>query len=276
MRRKSKGFTLIELLVVIAIIALLMAILMPALQRVKKQARAVMCQSNLKQWGNIFMMYTDQNNGNFPKRYTGPGPDHVTGRWYDVMWDYYASNEDIRLCPQVKKLANPGSLTSVSWWGSTFLAWGPVPSWDSGGGRTVGVYGSYGINGFVYVPGEELYSNSVDRFWRTPNIRGAADIPMLLDCYFWCGWPHHDNAPPSDEDKQDRNDGNAMNRYCLNRHDGFINAIFLDYNVRKVGLKELWSLRWHNKDYKKDGPWTKAGGVQADDWPEWMRKFKEY
>ena len=49
--RRRRGFTLIELLVVIAIIALLLAILMPAMGRVKKQSRKVACQANLKQWG---------------------------------------------------------------------------------------------------------------------------------------------------------------------------------------------------------------------------------
>ena len=64
-KRYLRAFTLIELLVVIAIIALLMAILMPALARVKKQAKAVACQSLLKQWGVIWSMYCDDNNGRF-------------------------------------------------------------------------------------------------------------------------------------------------------------------------------------------------------------------
>ena len=63
-----KAFTLIELLVVIAIIALLMAILVPVLRSARNQARAVVCQVNLKQWGSVFFLYTEDNQGQFPER----------------------------------------------------------------------------------------------------------------------------------------------------------------------------------------------------------------
>jgi len=57
------GFTLIELLVVIAIIAVLMAILMPALSRVKEQGKRVVCENNLKTLTLIWIMYADENDG---------------------------------------------------------------------------------------------------------------------------------------------------------------------------------------------------------------------
>jgi len=66
---KFKGFTLIELLVVIAIIALLVAILMPTLQRVRNQSRALVCQANLKQWGTILAIHTEDNDGRLPTRH---------------------------------------------------------------------------------------------------------------------------------------------------------------------------------------------------------------
>jgi len=59
--RKQRGFTLIELLVVIAIIAILMAILLPALNRVKEQGKRAVCMSNLKQLSLAWVLYADEN-----------------------------------------------------------------------------------------------------------------------------------------------------------------------------------------------------------------------
>jgi prepilin-type N-terminal cleavage/methylation domain-containing protein len=62
----ARGFTLIELLVVIAIIAILSAILLPALQRAKMSAKRSVCVSNMRQLGYGILMYADDNNGNLP------------------------------------------------------------------------------------------------------------------------------------------------------------------------------------------------------------------
>ncbi len=50
---------------------------------------------------------------------------------------------------------------------------------------------------------------------------------------------------------------------------------FMDGSVRKVGLKELWTLMW-SRHFLTTGPWTKTGGVKPEDWPQWMRKFRDY
>ena len=124
-----RGFTLIELLVVISIIAVLMAILMPALKRAKEQAQATVCQANLKGYGLALTMYAQDNEDRFPNpRETYFTTDErlrteaVSGSWIHKRWcngevnlnDYpeyasafakYLSNAKAFICPTFKTLA---------------------------------------------------------------------------------------------------------------------------------------------------------------------------
>jgi prepilin-type N-terminal cleavage/methylation domain-containing protein len=192
----SPGFTLIELLVVIAIIALLMAALVPALGAARKHARAVTCQSNLRQWGAALALYTEDHQGRLPTDTSGD-----SGLWLlrgvflpqddpnaNASTLHHFGTKDIVLCPMATKtpvrpsggMAGPavfgsarGGLFEV-WSGSTFTAWEivkPAPAFR----------GSYGYNGWVFQGLSQSPRKTLGRIVEPDvlSVTGRAASPVL-------------------------------------------------------------------------------------------------
>jgi len=197
---KRTGFTLIELLVVIAIIALLLAILVPTLQRIRRKAKADACQSNLRQWGLAFSMYTSDNDGKFIC-YLQENHNWFEEYWPSLISPYYNKCDDLLLCPITprprdwKKAIASG--VNVTVYGGKFSPWGKGTS-NGAGPVNFWFVSGYSLNAHACT--FSLYQirnwNQLPN-WYTSLVKGAGNVPVFLDCRSDYLWPKDDDEPPA-------------------------------------------------------------------------------
>jgi len=220
-------------------------------------------------------MYVNDWDGYFMAGFVHPSPglEAYKDYWMDALRTCYGNQGDIRLCPMATKLGTELGVGPYNEGGGPFAAWGVFPgAWDY---AVKGDYGSYGWNGFLSNPPPGLgiwgryKAKDLDPNWRKADAKGAAFIPVLLDHQWVDCWPDHIDDPP-------KFNGQAwglctqMGRFTVNRHNGYLNYVFLDWSVRKVGLKESWRLKWHRL-YDLTYPLP----PQFEDPTHWMHKFKD-
>ena len=102
-RKNRFGFTLVELLVVIGIIAVLVGILLPALNKARRAAATVQCQSNMKQIANAMLMYVNANKGRLPPSAVPPLTDVWTNGWWwpnELVRQKYINSAGANVYPQ--------------------------------------------------------------------------------------------------------------------------------------------------------------------------------
>jgi prepilin-type processing-associated H-X9-DG protein len=88
-------------------------------------------------------------------------------------------------------------------------------------------------------------------------MKGGAKAPIMLDCALWAGDPMPTDSPPQAEAQAATDPtigSNSIRPFCIPRHGGFVNCLFMDWSIRKVGIKELWTLEWY-PGFDRRGPY---------------------
>ncbi|MCK5801344.1 MAG: DUF1559 domain-containing protein [Lentisphaeria bacterium] len=212
--RRSLHFTLIELLVVIAIIAILAAMLLPALQNAKDKAHQIACISNLKQMTLAMTQYVDDSEEHFPWFMTGALASQGNP-WWNAL-DPYLANLEVLQCP---KHAQPGRMGS--YWGHRY----PYPQ--------------YGMNHYIQYNYNGAGKLSVIR--RPSEIVDLADSCHGMGDYWRFAWAYAAGSWSSSPNKC----SNARNlrRPAATPHKGGVNLGFVDGHAEWMMSKSFSDAR---------------------------------
>ena len=245
--RRRRAFTLTEVLVVVGLIGMLVALLMPVVNKAWAAANSASCLSNLGQMGNAWTMYAAANQGRFPDDVwrTPTTPNVAWNAYWPGLLDGREVRGDALLCPAATKVSERprGYGTAKQAWSGKAAQNATPVRFDANRFRV----SSYGYNRYLTANGGFLETGKGSR---VGIIKNTSDVPLFVDAAYvdfrpLNGTPSRPVAsPPNLLGDQITATTPDHWLFLLARHGRGVNCVMVDGSARWVPLADMYMLTW--------------------------------